>query len=151
MDWPSYLKKYVWDDDKTPYFTAVHRLNRSQAGNELFSYTFFIALLFAIISIISLTENAPHGKSTAVALYAFSVSCGAVLFGLTKYVYAATYFAMAPLATLVYFFFWGFPPNLATVDECVLIAVSLGLLRYAVRFVAIAKAYPRMADVVKGA
>ena len=84
MDWHSYIKKYVWDDNKTPYFVPVKKLTKSQADHELFAYTFFIALLFAILSIISLTENAPHGKSTTVALYAVSVSCSAVLFGVTK-------------------------------------------------------------------
>ncbi len=144
MDWYSHIKKYVWDENKTPYFIRVHRLNKSQADHELFAYTFFIALLFAVISIISLTENAPHGRSDAVALYAFSVFFSAVLFGVTKHIYAAYYFAMAPLATLLYFVFRGFPPNLATIDKFVLVAITLGLLRYSMRVVAIAKAYPHM-------
>ena len=101
MSWDKYIKKYVWDDNKTPYFVPVRRLNRSQADHELFAYTIFIALLFAVISIISLTENAPQGKSHTVALYAFSVSYSAVLFGVTKHVYAAYYLAMAPLATRI--------------------------------------------------
>jgi hypothetical protein len=33
MDWEKQFKKYVWDDDKTPYFTPVSRLNRRQASN----------------------------------------------------------------------------------------------------------------------
>jgi hypothetical protein len=146
MDWYSFIKKYVWDENKTPYFVPVQKLSKSQAEHELFSYTFFVALLFAVIAIISLTENAPHGKSPAVALYAFSVSCSAVLFGITKHVYAAYYFAMAPLAVLAYFFGVGFPPNLATIDKLVLIAITLGLLRYSMRVVAIAKAYPHMPE-----
>ena len=144
MSWDKYIKKYVWDDNKTPYFVPVRRLNRSQADHELFAYTIFIALLFAVISIISLTENAPQGKSHTVALYAFSVSYSAVLFGVTKHVYAAYYLAMAPLATLAYFVLVGFPPNLANIDKLVLIAVTLGLLRYSMRVVAIAKAYREM-------
>ena len=146
MDWHSYIKKYVWDDNKTPYFVPVKKLNKSQADHELFAYTFFIVLLFAMLSIISLTENAPHGKSTTVALYAVSVSCSAVLFGVTKSVYAAYYFAVAPLATLAYFFFVGFPPNLAMVDKWVLVGVAVALARYSLRVVAIAKAYPHMAE-----
>ena len=149
MDWQSFIKRYVWDDDKTPYFIRVDKLNKSQAANELFTYTFFIALLFAIICIISLTENAPHGKSYAVALYAFSVSCSAVLFGVTKHVQAAYYFALAPLATLLYLVLGGFPPNLASIDKWVLVGVCLALLRYSMRVVAIAKAYPNLPDPVK--
>ncbi len=147
MDWESFIKKYVWDDNKTPYFVAVQKLNKSQAEHELFSFTFFIALLFAVISIISLTENAPHGKSYTLALYAFSVSCSAVLFGVTKHVYAAYYLALAPLATLAYFSLGGLPPNLAAVDNLVLVIIALALLRYSMRVVAITKAYPHLPDV----
>ena len=31
MSWDKYVKKYVWDDDKTPYFTPAQKLNKSQA------------------------------------------------------------------------------------------------------------------------
>lgn len=144
MDWPSYIKKYVWDDNKTPYFVSVPNLNKGQADHEIFSYTFFLALLFALISILSLTENAPYGRSHGVALYAISVSCSAVLFGVTKHVHAAYYFTMAPVATLAYFIFVGFPPDLASIDKLALIVIALVLLRYSLRVVAIAKRYPDM-------
>ena len=144
MSWDKYIKRYVWDDNKTPYFVAVPKLNRNQADYELFAYTLFIALLFAAISIISLSEAAPNGKSHGVALYCLSVFCTAVLFGVTRHVHAAYYLALAPLASLAYFFFVGFPPGLATIDELLLVCVSLAFLRYSVRVVAIAKAYPDM-------
>ncbi len=138
------IKRYVWDDNKTPYFVAVPKMNRNQADHELFAYTLFIALLFAAISIISLSEAAPHGKSHGVALYCLSVSCTAVLFGVTRHVHAAYYLALAPLASLAYFFFVGFPPGLATIDELLLVCVALAFLRYSLRVVAIAKTYPDM-------
>ncbi len=147
MDWESFIKKYVWDDEKTPYFVATQKLNKRQAEHELFSYTFFIAVLFAVISIISLTETAPHGKSFTLALYAFSVSCGAVLLGVTKHLYAAYYVALAPLATLAYFSLGGLPPNLAAIDKLVLVVIALAFLRYSMRVVAITKAYPHLPDV----
>lgn len=147
MDWESFIKKYVWDDEKTPYFVATQKLNKRQAEHELFSYTFFIAVLFAVISIISLTETAPHGKSFTLALYEFSVSCGAVLLGVTKHLYAAYYVALAPLATLAYFSLGGLPPNLAAIDKLVLVVIALAFLRYSMRVVAITKAYPHLPDV----
>jgi hypothetical protein len=145
-DWQSYIKKYVWDDDKTPYFTPVRKLNKYQADHEVFFYAFMIVILFFFVSIISLTENAPHGKSYGVALYTFSVACSAVRLGTTKHVYAAFYLALAPLVTLVYFLVRGFPPNLATIDEVVLVVVCLALLWYSKRVVAIAHAYPHLPD-----
>ena len=141
LDLHSYIKKYVWDANKTPYFVRVNKLNQNQADHELFAYTFFIGLLFGLISVISLTENAPHGKSYPMALYAFSVAGSAVLFSVTRHIYAAYYFTMAPLATLLYLFYRGFPPNFATIDKIVVVAITLGLLCYSMRFLAIAKAY----------
>ena len=148
MDWQSYIKRYVWDDTKTPYFVAVDRLNRTQADHELFSYTFFIGLLFAAISVISLTENAVYGRSVPVAIYALSVSASAVLFGLTKSVGAAHYLALAPvvaLATIAYLFFGGIAVDLAAMDQLLILVVALGLLRYSMRVVAIAKLYQGLA------
>ncbi len=150
MSWEKYIKKYVWDENKTPYFISVGKLNRGQADHELFAYTLFVGLLFGAISIISLTENAPHGRSHTVALYAFSAFCSAVLFGVTKHVYFAYYLATAPLATLAYFFVSGFPPNLHAIDKLLLVVVSLILLRYSLRVVAIAKAYPDMPEATPG-
>ena len=144
MDWYAYIKRYVWDDNKTPYFVAVSKLKKSQADYELFSFTFFMGLLFAIVSIISLTENAVYGKSLTVALYAFSVSGAAVLFGLTKHVYAVYYLATAPLAALAvmaWVILGDLAPELAAIDKVVIIVISLALLRYSLRVLAITKAY----------
>jgi hypothetical protein len=150
MSWDKYIKRYVWDDNKTPYFVAVRRLNKSQAEHELFAYTLFIGVLFAVLSIISLTDNAPHGKSYTLALYTFSVSGSAVLFAVIRHVYAAYYLALAPLASLAYFSLGGLPPNLATIDKLALVIITLALLRYSMRVVAIAKAYPQLPDASEG-
>jgi len=149
MDWYSYLKRYVWDDTKTPYFVPCHRLSREQADHELFTYSFFIGLLCAAISVISLNDEAIYGRSHWVAIYAFSVSVGAILFGLTKSVYAAYYLALAPLVALLvlsYTFLGGYAPDLATMDKLLIIAIALALLRYSMRVVAIAKAYEDMPE-----
>jgi hypothetical protein len=149
MDWYAYLKRYVWDDTKTPYLVPWHRLSREQADHELFTYSFFIGLLFAAISIISLTDNAAYGRSHWVALYAVSVSAGAIAFGLTKSVYTAYYLALAPLAALAalaYAFLGGFAPDLASLDKLLIVGIALALLRYSMRVVAIAKAYQDMPE-----
>ena len=147
MDWYAYIKRYVWDDNKTPYFVPVARLKRSQADYELFSFTFFMGLLFAIVSIISLTENAVYGKSLTVAVYAFTVSCAALLFGVTRHVYAVYYLATAPLAALAVMatvILGDLAPDLAAIDKVVIIVINLAVLRYSLRVLAIAKAYRHM-------
>ena len=146
MDWYKYIKKYVWDDNKTPYLVPVGKLNRSQADHEVFAYVVFIAILFTVLAVVFLSGNTPYGKSYGAAFYAFSVAVGAILFGVTKDIHTAVYCGIAPLAALFFFFINGFHPNLGLIDKCVLIAFTLLWLRYSIRVVAIAKAYPDMPD-----
>ncbi len=146
MDWDKLLKRYVWDDAKTPYFIAVGRLTPSQARHELFVYTLFLGILFGVLAVAALSARHPHGHSDVVPLYAFSVVCAAIILGITKHHYAALYCASAPVAGLAYFAVYGFHANLGVVDKVLLVAVMLVWLRYCVRTVAIARAYPGMPD-----
>lgn len=146
MDWDKLLKRYVWDDAKTPYFIAVGRLTGSQARHELFVYTFFLGILFGVLAIAALSARHPHGHAAIVPLYAFSVVCAAIIFGITKHQYAALYCAGAPIAGLAYFAVYGFHPILGVVDKMLLVVVMLVWLRYCVRTVAIARAFPDLPD-----
>ncbi len=150
MSWDKYLKKYVWDDVKTPYFVRVAKMNKLQAGNEIFAYALFLAVLFAVVSVVSLSGDALHGRSHAVSIYALSVVCGAIFLGMTKSSYAAYLCASAPLAALLYFFLEGFHPRLGLIDELLLLAVTLAIFRYSLRVVTIAKTYDGMPDAGKG-
>jgi uncharacterized membrane protein len=150
MAWEKFVKRYVWDDTKTPYFVRVSKLTKVQAGYELFSYSLFLGILFAVISVVSLSDQAPQGRSDVVSIYSFCVVCGAIVLGMTKSSAAAYFCASAPLAALLYFFLEGFPPGLGGIDKLVLIAVALGLFCYSLRVVAMAKAYPNMPDASAG-
>ncbi len=150
MSWDKFVKRYVWDDTKTPYFVRVAKLTKVQAGYEIFSYSLFLAILFAVVSIVSLSDQAPQGRSEVVSIYGFCVVCGAIVLGMTKSPAAAHVCASAPLAALLYFFIEGFPPGLGMIDKWVLVAAALGLLGYSMRVVTMAKAYPNMPDAVEG-
>ncbi len=146
MDWEKHFKKYVWDDDKTPYFTPVAKLNRSQAGNEITIYAVFIGTLFCVIALLANTGALPHGRSFAVALYAFTMVCAAIVLGFTKHYFVAWYCGLAPVAALIYFYVFGFHPNWGTVDH-VVILVIIGLwLRYSWRVITIGKNYEDMPE-----
>ncbi len=150
MSWDKFIKRYVWDDNKTPYFVRVAKMTKVQANYEIFSYSLFLAVLFAVISVASLSDQAPQGRSDVVSIYAFCLVCGAIVLSMTKSSAAAHVCASAPLAALLYFFLEGFPPGLGAVDQWVLVAVTLGLLGYSTRVVAMAKAYPNMPDAAEG-
>jgi hypothetical protein len=146
MDWDKLLKRYVWNDAKTPYFIAVDRLTRSQARHELFVYTLLLGVFFSVLAIASLSPRYPHGNSAVVPLYVFSVVCATIVLGISKHYYAALYCASAPVAGLAYFALFGFNANMGALDKVLLVAVMLVWLRYCLRTVAIARAYPGMPD-----
>ncbi len=146
MEWDKLLKRYVWDEAKTPYFVAVARLTPSQARYELFAYTLFLGVLFGALAVIALSSRHPHGHSDIVPLYAFSVLCSAIILGITKHHYAALYCASAPVAGLAYFAVYGFHANLGVLDKLLLVVAMLVWLRYCLRTIAIARAYPEMSD-----
>jgi len=151
MDWDKAFKKYVWDDQKTPYLTPTGKLTQTQAGYELYAYSLFLGILFTVVAIGALTGAAHPGKAYGVALYAFTVICAAILLGATRHYYAAIYCASAPPCALLFFYLYGFHPNLGAIDHAVILVFVVLWLRYALRVVAIGKRYEDMPANTDGA
>ena len=148
MDWEKFVRKYVWDENKTPYFTSVNKLSKAQAHNELFVYSLFVTTLFAVVAIVALRDISAEGnlESYVVAAYAISIFCSAIFFGASKHFYTALYCVTAPAACFWNFTAGGWQRSPEGIDQFVLIVFSLLWLRYAVRVVAIAKAYHQLPD-----
>lgn len=146
MDWEKQFKKYVWDDDKTPYFTPVDKLNRRQASNEIYVYTLFVGTLFCVVALLANTGALPHGRSFAVALYAFSMVCAAIVLGFTKHYFAAWYCALAPVGALVYFYVFGFHPNSGAIDHVAILVIVALWLRYSWRVIGIGRHFEAMPE-----
>jgi len=144
MDLDKYFKKYVWDDERTPYLVPVDRLTRRQAGYELHFYALFVGVFCALFSLAALSSKLPHGHSPIVSLYAFSVVCAAVLLGFGRHPWAAFWCATPPLAGLAYFAVYGFHPNLGTQEKVLLVVAMIAWLAYCRRLVAVARAYARL-------
>ena len=121
--WERLVKRYVWNDERTPYFTRVANLSRRQAHYELFGYALLVGVLGAVLSVASLSAELPHADAEGVSLYAFSVCCAAVLLGATRHPWAALWCAGAPLALLAYFAVLGFHPALESADKVLLVAI----------------------------
>ena len=79
---------------------------------------------------------------SGVGFYGFTVVCAAVIFGFLKNYYAALYLSATPLLSLAYLFLYGFGAERENVDTLIVTVVLLLMLRYSLRIVAIAKAYP---------
>jgi hypothetical protein len=141
-----FFRKYVWDDERTPYLVSVARLTRRQVAYELRFYAVITGVLFGLISIASLSSALPHGDARGVSLFAFTQVCASLLLGATHSVWAALYCASAPLAALAYFALFGFHPSLGGADKTLLVAAMVLWAVYSGRLLAIARAYPGSAD-----
>lgn len=146
MDWEKQFKKYVWDEDKTPYLVPATKLDRRQASNEIYVYALFIGTFFCVLAILANTGALPHGRSFGVALYAFSMVCATVVLGFTKHPAAAWYCGLAPVAALVYFLVFGFPPDSGTVDHVVILLLLILWLRYSWRIITIGRRFEDMPE-----
>jgi hypothetical protein len=145
LDWEKLVKRYVWSDERTPYFTRVGRLSPLQAGYELRAYCLFTGIFFAVLSVAALSGKLPHGKASIVSIYAFTVVCSTVVLGFLRSRWAAMYCAAAPLGMLAYFAAYGFPEGLSGLDHALLVLVMAVWFAYSLRVVAIARVIPRHA------
>jgi hypothetical protein len=141
--WEKYVRKYVWDDDKTPYFIAASDLKRDQADKEIFLYCFFLATPAALIvaAFVSALHAGGEFEYLALGLYGASMLACAADLQFRKSLIAALYAIGAPIVLLLFFAVNGFPPKLHFVEQIGMIVVILLWLRYTFRVVAIAKIY----------
>jgi hypothetical protein len=146
FDLGDYFKRYIWDDNKTPYLVSPENLTQYQARHELFLYTLFIGVFFALGSIWVGSSVPGHGPLPAMGLFCFTVVCSAVLLGMTKLHAAALWCAAGPIGLIVYVFVYGFSSGLTDLDHLVIVTVLVLWARYAWRVVAIAKYFEAMPD-----
>jgi len=146
LDWEGMFRRYLADPTKTPYMVAVNRLNRAQANYELFAYALFVSIIFGILGIAALSPSLPHGLSTLVPLYAFSVLVSGILLGAFKHPAAAAYCATGPVALLIYFLVYGFLPTHGPIEKTILVVIVVLWLRYTWRTVEITKVYPDLPE-----
>jgi hypothetical protein len=141
-----FFRKYVWDDERTPYLVPVARMTRRQIEYEVRFYAVFTGVLFVLVSLASLSNSLPHGDARGVSLFAFTQGCAALLLGVTRSAWAALYCASAPLAALAYFALFGFHASLGAMDKMALLAVMVLWVVYCRRLLAITRAYAGLAE-----
>lgn len=147
-NWEKWTKKYVWDDNKTPFFVSVDKLTKYQATKEIFLYVVFVGTPFGLIGFVSLAGIAKAESIAYLLMMIYSVSALIALYYLhtVKNQYAAFYAATAPLVLLLHLFINGFPSKLHEIEQGLLLVFLLLWLRYAMRIIRIAKRFPEMRD-----
>ena len=151
MDWYRFTKKYIWDDHKTPYFTAVAQLTREQAHKEVFAFAVLLMLFFATLALAAGSGLRQSFNLSAVTMggYALSVIAAAALIIRHKHRFAARYCLSAPLVLACGVVFDLFHPALTWPDKVFLLALLALALRYTLRVIAICNAYPHLAPTLQ--
>ena len=141
MEWEKLFRKYIWNEQTTPYLTPVASLTRRQANSEILFYCWFHAILLGLIAILSL-RGGPNMGSLGVSYYGFTVVCASVLFGILKNYTAALFLSATPLVGLAYLFLYGLGSERPAGDTLIVTIILLLFLRYSFRIINIARAYP---------
>ena len=141
MEWEKLFRKYIWNEQTTPYLTPVINLTRRQANSEILFYCWFHAILLGMIAILSL-RGGPDGRSLGVSYYGFSVVCASVLFGILKNYTAALFLSATPLVGRAYLLFYGLGSERPAGDNLIVTIILLLFLRYSFRIINIARTYP---------
>lgn len=141
MGWPDLVRKYVWDEEKTPYLVRSGRLRPGQARSELFVYAFLLAILAAVVAVVAATGDDRLGPlaSPEVALYALTILAAAIVLGVSGHPAAAAYCATAPVAVGLGALAGVLRPDMAGAETVVLAAFGVLWLGYATRIVRIAR------------
>lgn len=144
--WEKFVKKYVWDEQTTPFLVSVGRLHRRQADKELFLFVLFLGTPFALVLLgaaLRLPQEFTLGR-VAAAAYALSVLVALSVLGARRHWLAAAYCLTAPLAILLHFVVDGFPSRMQALDQTIVLVMLIAWLRYTFRVVEIARAYERL-------
>ena len=145
LDWEGMFRKYIWNVETTPYLTPVSELTQRQANSEIRFYCWFVIVLFGVVTLASI-KSAVGDSLAGAPYYGFSVICAAVLFGIAKTYAAALYLSAAPLVSLVYLWIYGMGTERPLGDSIIVTIILVLFLRYSLRIVSLAKAYPDLSD-----
>jgi len=146
MDLFGFFRKYVWNDEKTPYLVPVGRLTQRQARNELFTYSVLMFAFFFIVGMAALLGAEVVGRSLTVTIYAFAICSAAGALAVLRHWIAAVLCATAPPAILIFLIVNGFSPKLHMLDKLLIGAVILALWVYSFRVVRITRAFPGLRE-----
>ena len=148
MGWYEHMKRYVWDDERTPYLVKVPKLSRFQANKELLAYGIFLGTVFSVVTLIFFGRFKGGGGEFYLlfSAYGFAVTIAAYLLVQGKRVRTARFLHSVPFAIMAFVSLDGIQPPLPWVEKSFLLTVSILWVIYSFRVVAICRAYPGMGN-----
>ena len=147
MLWFSNVRKYIWNRDWTPYFTAPDRLSVIQARHELFAYCVLLGSVFGLVFVGSLLTLAGGAAAKPVLWLAVSGMVLWACIGLvrTGEVVSAWLVALAPALILLEVVQAGFEADAFGRDRLLMSALLIALLLYGRRVLRVAGQFRKQA------
>ncbi len=144
--WFQSVKKYVWNEDSTPYHLPPEQMRREQAHKEVFFYAVFVGTLTGLVSLGALTQIYSAQQTNYLPVLGYGCTLMIALYQLAtrKLSWAALYSASPPLVVFGVFFLYGFHPNNTYLDKVLLSSFLAFWLLYAHRLFNICRRYPNM-------
>jgi len=143
VGWYNFIKRYVWDDSRTPYLIKPINLNRYQADKELYIYALFLTILFSTAAFFFLLKYRSSGFGEFLLGGVFSllvVGC-AILLTREKITGAAWLLTGAPVSAFFYVFFDGLPREITFLEKMLLLVICALWAVYSRRVIRICQHY----------
>lgn len=146
--WFQFVKKYVWDEDSTPYYLAPTQMHRRQAHKEVCFYAIFVGTFVGMVTTGALVQVYTTQETTYLPVLGYGLSLLAALYWLAtqKHPWAVLYSASLPMAIFAVFFLYGFHPNNTYLEKVLLSGFLAFWLIYAHRLLNICRIYPDMEE-----
>ena len=138
-----YVKKYLWNEESTPYHIFPHHLSKQQANKEIFFYSVFEGTLVGLVSFSIFIQVYKTQNTTYLPLMMYGISLLISLYYLVKQkqTWSALYSASLPIIVLLVYNYNGFHPNNTYLDKLLLSGFMALWLIYAHRLFNICRHY----------
>ena len=131
----SRIPKYLYDKDKTPYFTAPKNMTVAQSQYELFSYGVFIGTISLFIGLAALVTYLKTSENIYLLWTALNV---AILFTIRKSLLFCSYvIAFVPLVFLSILMYEGIINESSLLKLAFLSVLMMIFTKYALRLIKI--------------
>jgi len=108
LNWEYMVSRYVWDAEKTPYFTKSEKLNTKQAQSEIKFYALMIGIAsFVLMFLLATSGFDDKGAHQIGSIYCFIVFAAALTLGIMREPVAAMVCASFPVIGLLRLVFLG--------------------------------------------
>lgn len=141
LNWEYMVSRYVWDSEKTPYFTKPERLNVKQAQSEIKFFATIIGIASVVLMfMLATTGFEKAGPSQLGSIYCFIVFSAALTLGLLREPVAAMVCASFPVAGLLRILFYGpFSQKHGNVETIIIAVILVAIAVYSYRLIQVTR------------